>query len=164
MKRDKVISASQMMGLPADLEGMIQSVRGQETIGKEKKEENKVVKNEEETKQPSTSKTAVVKETEKEWKNKFKKSTDLSERTVDISENDSEMTIFNKYVDFYAGQPGKGRAVWVEDELVESLSILKDYDSKYSIRTVICAALRTFIEKNAKELGEMKRPKKKTLF
>ena len=80
-------------------------------------------------------------------------------------EKDSEMDIFNKYVDYYAGQPGRGRAVWLNDELVDSFSILKDYDPRFSIRTVLCAALRTFIEKNASELAEIKNAiQKKGLF
>ena len=75
------------------------------------------------------------------------------------------MDIFNKYVDYYAGQPGRGRAVWLNDELVDSFSILKDYDPRFSIRTVLCAALRTFIEKNASELAEIKNAiQKKGLF
>lgn len=204
MKLKKTIPADQLIGLSPDLEGMVQSIRGQQTVGKEKKTEIENVEDEEEEvgegdteeeeaapkkqeKKNSTSKTSRKKTTskkselhdedledvedaedieEEEDKNtkRFKKSTQLSKRQVDIDEDDNEMDMFNKYVDYYAGQPGRGRAVWLEDELVESFSKLKDYDSKYSIRTVICAALRTFIAKNAKELGELKRPQKKGLF
>lgn len=211
MKLKKTIPADQLIGLSPDLEGMVQSIRGQQTVGKDKK----IEKNEEEKKEvgegdteieeeeeeitpkkkdkkTSTSKTSRKKtsakkaaaeedieeeedfddnedeedleEEEEKTTKRFKKSTKLSKRQVDIDENDNEMDMFNKYVDYYAGQPGRGRAVWLEDELVESFSKLKDYDPKYSIRTVICAALRTFIAKNAKELGELKRPVKKGLF
>lgn len=204
MKLKKTIPADQLIGLSPDLEGMVQSIRGQQTVGKEKKTEKDNDEDEEEVgegdteeeeaapkkkeKKTSTSKTSRKKATskkaeleeedlvivedfddideeEKEKNTKrFKKSTQLSKRQVDIDEDDNEMDMFNKYVDYYAGQPGRGRAVWLEDELVESFSKLKDYDPKYSIRTVICAALRTFIAKNAKELGELKRPQKKGLF
>lgn len=198
MKLKKTIPAEQLIGLSPDLEGMVQSIRGQQTVGKEKKvekeieeegvgEEVSLTEEEEATprkkeKKTATSRTSKKKtigrkseieeedfndvEEEEEEKNtkRFKKSTKLSKRQVDIEEDDNDMDMFNKYVDYYAGQPGRGRAVWLEDELVESFSKLKDYDPKYSIRTVICAALRTFIAKNAKELGELKRPQKKGLF
>lgn len=178
MKLNKAIPAEQMVGLPSDLEGIVQSMRGQETVGKSKKEEttDEVKPEESRSEEPeerygSTPTKPVEKETmepEKKGTLKFRKSTKLDNRTVDITSADGDMDIFNKYVDFYAGQPGRGRAVWLEDELVESFSKLKEVDPKYSIRTVICAALRTFIEKNAKELGELKakrqRPKKKGLF
>lgn len=209
MKLKKTIPADQLIGLSPDLEGMVQSIRGQQTVGKEKKTEKENVEDEEEEvgegdteeeeaapkkkeKKTSTPKTSRKKTTSKKSEldeediedeedfddsdeeeleeeeekttKRFKKSTKLSKRQVDIDENDNEMDMFNKYVDYYAGQPGRGRAVWLEDELVESFSKLKDYDPKYSIRTVICAALRTFIAKNAKELGELKRPVKKGLF
>lgn len=178
MKLNKTIPAEQMVGLPSDLEGIVQSMRGQETVGKSKKGETTdevqpeaAPSEEPEEDYGSTTTKPVEKETmepEKKGALKFRKSTKLDNRTVDITSADGDMDIFNKYVDFYAGQPGRGRAVWLEDELVESFSKLKEVDSKYSIRTVICAALRTFIEKNAKELGELKakrqRPKKKGLF
>lgn len=201
MKLKKTIPAEQLIGLSPDLEGMVQSIRGQQTVGKEKKVEKEIEEEEEgvgeevplndnkeeatprkKEKKTATSRTSKKKtigrkseieeedfndaEEEEEGKNtkRFKKSTKLSKRQVDIEEDDNDMDMFNKYVDYYAGQPGRGRAVWLEDELVESFSKLKDYDPKYSIRTVICAALRTFIAKNAKELGELKRPQKKGLF
>lgn len=201
MKLKKTIPAEQLIGLSPDLEGMVQSIRGQQTVGKEKKVEKEIEEEEEgvgeevplndnkeeatprkKEKKTATSRTSKKKtigrkseieeedfndaEEEEEGKNtkRFKKSTKLSKRQVDIEEDDNDMDMFNKYVDYYAGQPGRGRAVWLEDELVESFSKLKDYDPKYSIRTVICAALRTFIAKNTKELGELKRPQKKGLF
>lgn len=178
MKLNKTIPAEQIVGLPSDLEGIVQSMRGQETVGKSKKEEiadeakpEAEPSEAQEEDYASTTAKHIEKETiepEKKGALKFRKSTKLDNRTVDITSADGDMDIFNKYVDFYAGQPGRGRAVWLEDELVESFSKLKEVDPKYSIRTVICAALRTFIEKNAKELGELKakrqRPKKKGLF
>lgn len=178
-KLNQAIPAEQMVGLPSDLEGIVQSMRGQETVGKSKKEEKveetkaepAINDDQEEITETTAEKKPVEKETsepEKKGPLKFRKSTKLDNRTVEITSNDGDMDIFNKYVDFYAGQPGRGRAVWLEDELVESFSKLKEVDPKYSIRTVICAALRTFIEKNAKELGELKtkrpKPKRKGLF
>lgn len=165
MKLKKQIPADQLIGLAPDLEGMVQSIRGQQTVGKEKKaEEVEVPKEEAVTPKKKVSAPAKEKVEKDQNSKKYEKSTKLENRQVDIEDDDSEMEIFNKYVDYYAGQPGRGRAVWLEDELVESFSKLKDYDSKYSIRTVVCAILRTFIEKNAKELGELKRPQKKGLF
>lgn len=178
MKLNKAIPAEQMVGLPSDLEGIVQSMRGQETVGKNKKEDQAeeskpetTANNDQDEISEATATTPVEKETsepERKGPLKFRKSTKLDNRTVEITSKDGDMDIFNKYVDFYAGQPGRGRAVWLEDELVESFSKLKEVDAKYSIRTVICAALRTFIEKNAKELGELKtkrqKPKRKGLF
>lgn len=165
MKLKKQIPADQLIGLAPDLEGMVQSIRGQQTVGKEKKaEEVEVAKEEVAAPKKKVSAPAKEKVEKNQTTKKYEKSTKLENRQVDIEDDDSEMDIFNKYVDFYAGQPGRGRAVWLEDELVESFSKLKDYDSRYSIRTVVCAILRTFIEKNAKELGELKRPQKKGLF
>ena len=165
MKLKKQIPADQLIGLAPDLEGMVQSIRGQQTVGKEKKaEEVEVPKEEAVTPKKKVSAPAKEKVEKDQNSKKYEKSTKLENRQVNIEDDDSEMEIFNKYVDYYAGQPGRGRAVWLEDELVESFSKLKDYDSKYSIRTVVCAILRTFIEKNAKELGELKRPQKKGLF
>lgn len=165
MKLKKQIPADQLIGLAPDLEGMVQSIRGQQTVGKEKKaEEVEVAKEEVAAPKKKVSAPAKEKVEKTQTTKKYEKSTKLENRQVDIEDDDSEMDIFNKYVDFYAGQPGRGRAVWLEDELVESFSKLKDYDSRYSIRTVVCAILRTFIEKNGKELGELKRPQKKGLF
>lgn len=165
MKLKKQIPADQLIGLAPDLEGMVQSIRGQQTVGKEKKaEEVEVAKEEVAAPKKKVSAPAKEKVEKNQTTKKYEKSTKLENRQVDIEDDDSEMDIFNKYVDFYAGQPGRGRAVWLEDELVESFSKLKDYDSRYSIRTVVCAILRTFIEKNGKELGELKRPQKKGLF
>lgn len=165
MKLKKQIPADQLIGLAPDMEGLVQNIRGQQTVGKEKNTEEKEVSKEEAvTPEKKVSAPANEKVEKNQDSKKYQKSTKLSNRQVDIEEDDSEMVIFNKYVDYYAGQPGRGRAVWLEDELVESFSKLKEYDQKYSIRTVICAALRTFIEKNAKELGELKKPKKKGLF
>lgn len=165
MKLKKQIPADQLIGLAPDLEGMVQSIRGQQTVGKEKKaEEVEVAKEEVAAPKKKVSAPAKEKVEKNQTTKKYEKSTKLENRQVDIEDDDSEMDIFNKYVDFYAGQPGRGRAVWLEDELVESFSKLKDYDPRYSIRTVVCAILRTFIEKNGKELGELKRPQKKGLF
>ena len=172
MIRNKQIPADQLISLSPDLEGMVQNMHGQKTVGKENKNDQQVQTPEVAKEEPvpahvaasSVKKQPDVEVGESQY-GKYRKSTKLSERSIEIGEKDSEMDIFNKYVDYYAGQPGRGRAVWLNDELVDSFSILKDYDPRFSIRTVLCAALRTFIEKNASELAEIKNAiQKKGLF
>ena len=64
-------------------------------------------------------------------------------------------------VKYYKENPTKGQAIWIDDDIKDSLEMMKGGPLKCSVKTLANAMLRTFIEQNRenckKYTGESKK-------
>ena len=71
-----------------------------------------------------------------------------------------EWNLFLEFAEYYQGKGEKGTVIWIDTDLKDTLEQLKKGELHYSLRHLVNAILRTWIEKNKEQLKTTMKTKK----